>query len=163
MFIYLVVFAALGMGIWMAVTGDMMNTAHAIIGIVVLGSLLVQPITGLIHHALYKRRGRPDLAENLHVWWGRDIIFLGIVNGGLGLKLAANSKKGEMAYGIVAGIIGLLWIMVIFAVFVNNRGVVKTNLGETGKKVYRNRRMREKELNGTPVSHSDADMRQQNV
>lgn len=82
----------------------------------------------------------------------------------MGLQLADNSTKGEMAYGIVAGIIGLVWMVVILAVFVNNRGVVKSELGETGKKVYRNKNMREKELNrGSPGSHSDAEMRQQGV
>lgn len=89
---------------------------------------------------------------------------MGIINGGLGLQLAANSTKGEMAYGIVAGIIGLVWIAVIFVVWFKNRGVIRSELGETGKKVWRNRRMREKELNGTsPESRSEADMRQQGV
>lgn len=38
-----------------------------------------------------------------------------IVNGGLGLKLAANTKNGEIAYGVVAGVVGLIYIL--FAVF----------------------------------------------
>lgn len=68
-----------------------------------------------------------------------------------------------MAYGIVSGIIGLIWIIIIFIVYINNRGVIKSELGETGKKVYRNRNMRAKEVNGATGSgsHSEADMRQQ--
>lgn len=76
MLVYVVVFAALGMGIWIAVIGKMISTNHAIIGLVVMGSLLLQPITGLIHHSLYKRRGEPDFAEWVHVWWGRAIIVV---------------------------------------------------------------------------------------
>lgn len=75
-FVYLVAFSAIGLGIWMAVTGDMLDTTHAIVGLVVLGSLVAQPFTGFIHHFLYKRRGKPDLAEILHVWWGRAIVVV---------------------------------------------------------------------------------------
>lgn len=39
-------------------------------------------------------------------------MILAVVNGGLGLKLANNSKNGEIAYGVVAGIIGLIYILV---------------------------------------------------
>ena len=39
-------------------------------------------------------------------------MLCGIINGGLGLQLAANTKKGEIAYGVVAGIIGLIYILV---------------------------------------------------
>ncbi len=42
-------------------------------------------------------------------------MLLAVVNGGLGLKLANNTKNGEIAYGVVAGVIGLIYI--IFAVF----------------------------------------------
>lgn len=69
-----------------------------------------------------------------------------------------------MAYGIVAGIIGLIWIVVIAVVFINNWGVTKSELGETGKKVYRNKRMKQKEMNrGSPESNSEAEMRHQGV
>lgn len=164
LFVYAVVFAALGMGIWMAVVGSMVGSTHAVVGIVVLGGLVVQPVTGWVHHVMYGKRGRPDLAEGVHVWWGRAVVVLGIVNGGLGLKLAMQSTKNKMIYGIVAGIIGLIWMVAIFIVFINNRGVTKSELGETGKKVYRNKRMREKESNrGSPASNSEAEMRGQTV
>lgn len=42
-------------------------------------------------------------------------MILAVVNGGLGLKLANNSKNGKVAYGVVAGIVGLVYIL--FAVF----------------------------------------------
>lgn len=39
-------------------------------------------------------------------------MILGVVNGGKGLQLAANSKGGEIAYGVVAGVVGLVYILV---------------------------------------------------
>lgn len=47
-------------------------------------------------------------------------MILAVVNGGLGLKLAANTKNGEIAYGVVAGVIGLIYIL--FAVFKRKGG-----------------------------------------
>jgi hypothetical protein len=39
-------------------------------------------------------------------------MILAIINGGFGLKLAANSKNGEIAYGVVAGVMGVGYILV---------------------------------------------------
>jgi hypothetical protein len=47
-------------------------------------------------------------------------MILAVVNGGLGLKLAANTKHGEIAYGVVAGVVGLIYIL--FAVFRRKSG-----------------------------------------
>lgn len=50
------------------------------------------------------------------MWYGRCLILLGIINGGLGLKLAANTTGGEAAYGAVGGFFGVavLIMMVLF-------------------------------------------------
>jgi hypothetical protein len=37
----------------------------------------------------------------------------GIVNGGLGLQLAGNSKGGMIGYGVVAGIVGVLYLVLV--------------------------------------------------
>lgn len=38
-------------------------------------------------------------------------MILAVINGGLGLKLAANSKGGKIAYAVVAGVMGLGYIL----------------------------------------------------
>jgi hypothetical protein len=38
---------------------------------------------------------------------------LGIINGGLGLKLAANTTRGEAVYGAVGGFFGVAVIIVM--------------------------------------------------
>jgi len=120
---YTVILASMGMGVWMAVMTDALDTAHAVIGLVVVGCLLVQPITGLTHHLLWKRSGRPNPATYFHIWWGRAIITLGIINGGLGLQLSGNTTKGEIIYGVVAGVIWSLWVVLIVTTFVRTQHV----------------------------------------
>lgn len=123
---YLLVIAGMGLGVYIAVNEDLLDSAHAIIGLVVVGSLILQPVTGLLHHKLYKSRGGPNGATPVHVWWGRAIITLGIINGGLGLKLAANTRNGEIAYGVVAGVMWIVWMAV--AVF----GTLRKGRGKSG-------------------------------
>lgn len=40
-------------------------------------------------------------------------MVLAVVNGGLGLKLADNSRKGEIVYGVLAGVVGVLYVGVV--------------------------------------------------
>lgn len=47
-----------------------------------------------------------------HVALGRTLITLGIINGGLGLKFSGNTKNGEIVYGVIAGLMWLLWMAV---------------------------------------------------
>ncbi|KAJ8064405.1 hypothetical protein OCU04_006747 [Sclerotinia nivalis] len=118
---YMIVLASLGMGVWLANTRQLLGSAHAIIGLTVAGCLLLQPISGLTHHMLYKRHGGPNIATYPHVWWGRAVITLGIINGGLGLRLAGNSKEGEVAYGVIAGFMWVLWMAVILLATMKSR------------------------------------------
>jgi hypothetical protein len=69
--------------------------------------LLLQPFIGLIHHRRYLSTQKVGKWTYLHVWYGRILILLGMINGGLGLQLADNSMGGTIAYGVVAGTVGL--------------------------------------------------------
>jgi len=40
-------------------------------------------------------------------------MVLGIINGGLGLKLADNTKSGEIAYGVVAGVVAVVYAVLV--------------------------------------------------
>lgn len=52
------------------------------------------------------------MASYAHLWLGRILITLGIINGGLGLKLAGNVHRGTyIAYGVVAGLFWLAWML----------------------------------------------------
>jgi len=117
---YILAIVGLAYGVMLAQTLKLFMEYHPIIGMVVVGGLFFQPIVGLIHHWLFKSKGKRTFLAPLHVYWGRVLVILGIINGGLGLELASNTHSGKIAYGVVAGIMGLLWILA--AVFYYVRG-----------------------------------------
>ena len=87
-----------------------LNYYHPIIGIVVISLLAFQPVIGLLHHRLYKTSSNPTGWSTMHVWLGRLVITLGIINGGLGLRFAADTTNGEIIYGIFAGLVWLVYV-----------------------------------------------------
>lgn len=111
---YLVYIAAFGLGVYMATKMKLLNAYHPIIGIVVLVALFFQPILGFMHHLMFKKYQHRTLWSYAHIWLGRIAVTLGIINGGLGLKLAnsmhMSSQKGIVAYGVVAGFMWLAWV-----------------------------------------------------
>lgn len=113
---FLFYIVAFGMGVYMATNLDLMSNPHAIIGVALLILLLLQPVFGLLHHKLYKKYGHRTLWSYAHIWHGRVAVLLGIVNGGLGIRLARTvSSGGKIAYAVVAAIMGLTYIgLVIF-------------------------------------------------
>lgn len=50
-----------------------------------------------------------------HIWTGRILITLGIINGGLGMQLAKVSRDGKIAYGVCAGFIWVVWMAIAVA------------------------------------------------
>lgn len=98
------------------------NNAHTILGTVVVALLLLQPVFGYLHHRRFmttQKRGKMTL---FHVWYGRILILLGMLNGGFGLKLAANSTGGNIAYAVVAGVIGATYLGVMIHFEITGRG-----------------------------------------
>jgi len=78
---YIIVLGAMGMGVWIAVVTQQLDTYHSIIGLIVVGALLLQPVSGITHHLLYKNTGGANVATYPYIWWGRAIVTLGIING----------------------------------------------------------------------------------
>lgn len=75
-----------------------------------------------MHHLLYKRKGRRTAVSHVHRWLGRALITLGAINGGLGLQLAANAPTGWfIAYGVVAGVVYLVYAVVVAGTAVGRR------------------------------------------
>lgn len=89
----------------------------------VLGALLLQVVLGVGTHVAYgrkeKEKGGPVgytgwvWLSFVHRWAGRGLIALGMVNGGLGLKLAQNTNGGIIAYAVVAGLAGLVYVTLV--------------------------------------------------
>ncbi len=131
-FAYLVYIAAFGMGIWLALPisgGHYISSYHAIVGILVFCMVFFQPILGFLHHLMFKKYGHRTLWSYVHIWVGRIAITLGMINGGLGLKLAANSREGAIAYGVIAAIMWLVWVAAMVV------GEMRRKKATTGQKL----------------------------
>lgn len=115
--------AAVGTGIWMGRTTHKLKTSHPIIGLVIFGLMVLQVAAGMTHHwILYKKYLRRTHMARVHLWIGRILITLGMINGGLGFKLSAPdyrygvkvASKAELAaYG---GACGFMWLTYVFIV-----------------------------------------------
>ncbi|USW48226.1 Putative DOMON domain, cytochrome b561/ferric reductase transmembrane [Septoria linicola] len=102
--------AAFGLGIYIATQLSELGSYHPIIGIVLFVLTLSQPITGLLHHRLYKSRGGRTVSSFVHLGVGRAAIILGLINGGLGLLLAGASNGEKIAYAVFAALMGIIYI-----------------------------------------------------
>ncbi|CAH0020602.1 unnamed protein product [Clonostachys rhizophaga] len=79
--------------------------AHTIIGSLVVILLCLQPVLGILHSRHYaKHEGRGHVGI-VHVWYGRSLMLLGVLNGGLGLQLAGHRGSAwVIAYSVIAGL-----------------------------------------------------------
>ncbi|KAK3903965.1 hypothetical protein C8A05DRAFT_32261 [Staphylotrichum tortipilum] len=113
--------AAVGMGIHLALEVrdigvdfllDPRINYHAIIGLVVLGCMLVQPLLGLMHHERFKKTGRRQVWSYLHLSIGRLAMTAGMANGAVGLWMARATHTVKAMY--VGGAIGMwcIWMLV---------------------------------------------------
>ncbi|RMJ25535.1 integral membrane protein [Aspergillus sp. HF37] len=110
--------AGFGMGVNMAkklgVIYDHPAKHHTLFGTVLFALFWVQPFFGLAHHFLFIKKHSRTAVSHVHIWYGRALFIMAIVNGGLGLHLAAlfghRTVAGEIAYGVVAGFVGLLYV-----------------------------------------------------
>ncbi|KAG8169741.1 hypothetical protein KVR01_000486 [Diaporthe batatas] len=110
--------------------------AHPVIGIVVFIMLAFQPLFGYLHHRQFKRYQRRSMSSHLHLWDGRIAIALGIINGGLGLRLAGARETLKLAYTIVAAIMGGAWvILALISECRKGRKKVDTRRGDEARTV----------------------------
>ena len=89
---------------------DQISSYHGVIGLLVFSLMFFMPIFGWLHHKLFKKYGHRTAWSYIHIWLGRCLITLGIINGGLGLLLAGSPRDWQIAYGVVAGLVWVTYI-----------------------------------------------------
>lgn len=102
----------------------MIHNAHPIIGIVLLVLIFFQPVLGFVHHLMFKRHSRRTFWSYGHLWLGRIIITLGIINGGLGLRFAQRFPLAPPTNGYIIGYsvaAGIMWLLYVLSVIVGER------------------------------------------
>jgi hypothetical protein len=122
--------AAAGLGIYMADGQNYLSEPHAVIGLLLLAVFFLMPFFGALHHRVYQKvRGR-SWVSYAHIFTGRAGVVLGMVNGGLGLRLADAGSGYVIGYSIVTGLVGVSYIVVmIFGEIKRGRNLSK----ETGR------------------------------
>jgi hypothetical protein len=140
---YMVYTAAFGLGIWLALPisgGHYISSYHAIIGMLVFCLIFFMPILGFLHHVLFKKHHRRTLTSYAHIWVGRIAITLGMINGGLGLLLAGNSKDGAIAYGVIAAVMWLVWVAAMVFGEIKRKKAVRAAKAQRPEKLNEERR-----------------------
>jgi len=118
--------AGFSLGVRMALDFDYLTLptepryAHPVIGLVVVCTIVVfQPLLGSLQHRYFRRTGKKSVYAYMHRWIGRGAIILGIINNGLGFKLASNDRiipnSSYIRNFVIAGGLVLIWFgLVIF-------------------------------------------------
>ncbi|KAK4553323.1 hypothetical protein LTR86_009623 [Recurvomyces mirabilis] len=96
--------------------GKHFNSAHQVLGLLVLAGVLVQFGLGLSHHLIFKRTKKPTSFSKVHLFLGPSIIVLAVINGGLGINLAGD-EFARIPYAVVVLVLGIAF------------GIARTYLG----------------------------------
>ncbi|KAK2065058.1 integral membrane protein [Colletotrichum caudatum] len=108
---FLLMWAGFGTGyVYARDNGYLFAQTHTLLGTVVVAMLAIQPFLGVAHHKYYKKHQTRGIVSHAHIWYGRALMLLGIINGGLGLELASSSRSYVTAYSVIAAIIGVAWV-----------------------------------------------------
>ncbi|TVY84327.1 hypothetical protein LSUE1_G000987 [Lachnellula suecica] len=98
------------------------NTAHQIIGIIVIMMMIGQFVLGFMHHRMYKKTQAPTKLSPYHIWLGRVVIPAGIINGFLGFPLALVPKYD---FALLALVLLLIIVLLPFAFWRYRRNIQK--------------------------------------
>ncbi|GJN75329.1 hypothetical protein PLICBS_009428 [Purpureocillium lilacinum] len=117
--VYCGMWAGFGVGIVVAHRFDLFfNTPHTRLGVFVVPLMGIQPLLGFLHHAYYRKYQHRGIISYIHIWYGRSLMIIGVVNGGLGIKytrelgLIRPSKvhQLEIGYIVVASIMAAAYV-----------------------------------------------------
>ncbi|PTB67277.1 iron reductase domain protein [Trichoderma citrinoviride] len=108
---FLGMWAGLGLGVTIAKReNEFFDQPHSRLGVILVALISLQPVFGLIHHINYLKTQRRGIFGHLHCWYGRALMIIGIVNGGLGLQLGNVATRYIIAYSVVAGVTTLFYL-----------------------------------------------------
>lgn len=69
-----------------------------------------QPFLGVLHHRHFVRNEGRGLVSHFHIWWGRLLMVMGIINGGLGLQLALAPRSVIIGYSVASAVLFLAYV-----------------------------------------------------
>ncbi|KAI1467524.1 putative iron reductase domain protein [Daldinia caldariorum] len=109
---YILMWIAFSFGVTAAgLLGYDFYSPHLLLGTIVVGLMGLQPVLGCLHHIHYQRHQTRNFLSHAHRWYGRVLMLLGIVNGGLGLMLARETTEPIVLYCVFAVLTSLFYIV----------------------------------------------------
>lgn len=80
-------------------------------GLAIICMIPVQAVLGQMHHNMFLKTGARSFWSYGHIWFGRLVIILGVINGGIGLspELADAPSGWVIAYVVMVGLITVLY------------------------------------------------------
>ncbi|EEU36100.1 uncharacterized protein NECHADRAFT_64607 [Fusarium vanettenii 77-13-4] len=90
--------------------GQWLNEPHVQLGLAVCILMILQPVLGWLHHRNYVKFQKRTPVSHGHLWYGRVLMIIGIINGGIGLQLASASAGLIAAYSVVGIIVFSLYV-----------------------------------------------------
>ena len=87
-----------------------------------------QPMLGFLQHTFFRTHRKRGPSGHAHLWLGRVLIVLGVVNGGLGLRLVDDERDGKwrnIYIGIAVAMAVLYVIIVIGTALFKRRRLTK--------------------------------------
>ncbi|KAM4055119.1 cytochrome domain of cellobiose dehydrogenase [Hirsutella rhossiliensis] len=90
--------------------GYVISRREGYLGVILCALLGLQPAFGSLHHLYFVKHRERGVISHVHIWYGRGLMLLGIINGGLGLKLGGSSRGFVTAYSVIAVIVSLMYI-----------------------------------------------------
>ncbi|KAH6959754.1 hypothetical protein BKA56DRAFT_601114 [Ilyonectria sp. MPI-CAGE-AT-0026] len=113
------VLAFLGMWVGFAIgyvisqdDGSWGKESHVILGVIVCALLGIQPLLGWAHHVYFIKHRQRGIISHAHIWYGRILMILGIINGGIGLQLASAPLSQTIAYPVVVGVMAVAYVII---------------------------------------------------
>ncbi|KAM6511361.1 hypothetical protein FALCPG4_016365 [Fusarium falciforme] len=91
--------------------GQWLNEPHVQLGLAVCILMILQPVLGWLHHRNYVKYQKRTPVSHGHLWYGRALMIIGIVNGCIGLQLASASTGLIAAYSVVGIIVFSLYVV----------------------------------------------------
>jgi hypothetical protein len=84
------------------------------------------PVAGSYNHWRFRKTGKKTKIGYGHVWVGRILIILSLINGGFGLKLAKEGSGGKIAYAVLAAVAAITYGSVLAWWYVFGRKTTKS-------------------------------------
>ncbi|KAL7623436.1 hypothetical protein AAE478_007118 [Parahypoxylon ruwenzoriense] len=97
------------------------NSAHQVIGLLIFIFIFAQFTLGFLHHRTFKKTQQTTKMAPIHVWLGRVIVVMGIVNGFLGFPLAQASQYNYVLAGLILFLFPAMILILVTKKFIQKR------------------------------------------